>query len=298
MGFMSGVTPEIDRHHVMIARLGERYLKIRTQLHREESASAAFELEFNSELKKKREFMLSSITSYFLEVCLDKRMKFEYSENTKSLFVNLAMVIEDFRTPTYHSRDEGFQSDIEPQPAYPTRLVMQLHKLAKMLCVLRGNNHINDQFPTIFRVAIDTLPRKRAKALVFLYLHRDKQITESLIRESLGLGGGSVQTLKRQLLQLHLIDDNWRLKSTLLRRMSVLLSSVPQLSPSVYRIISSKREKKSKNNKESGGSTTGVWYTKEKCTRSSHCQCKKCVRKRELLMREAFEQEMFPKETG
>jgi len=312
MGFLSGVTPEIDRHHVMIARLGERYLKIRTQLDDEAATHAAFKLEISSRKKKKYKTMLRKLTKYFLEKCINTEMVFEYSEKTEKTFVSLARIIEKFRTPTFQTREAGMQSEYEIQSAYPTRLVIQLHKLAKMLCVIRNNPKLDDQFPTVFRVAMDTLPRRRAKMLAFLFVHRDKEITEQFIRNNLHIGGGTTQKLKHDLGELNLVNHNFKLTSWILRCMMVIMSSIPQWRTRIGYYIYIKREKKQE--KDIGGRVWGMdkslpldlHYIKstycrcpecvvlEKKSKTHHvyCWCAKCARLKERLMHKAFQRDM------
>jgi hypothetical protein len=194
LGFLAGVTPVIDRHQVVLAVLGERFLQTRIQQpDRLEVAEAAMdsvgkETEMREELAQAVAGCLAGFGTPIAP---------EVPSATRSKLARLA----DFTTRARSGvlRD-GYGRDLDyaPEPEAPTRFARQLLSLLRGIAATRGEScAAAEDLALVQRVALDCIPAQRR--LVLSALARGETDNELSTSEVAGKGRYSTPTIRRAL---------------------------------------------------------------------------------------------------
>jgi hypothetical protein len=162
LGFLAGVTPDIDLHHGVIARLGDRWLYLRlpamSDEERAEQAMRAALIDGQAMRKRVREAMTSYIDG------LDTSRQPVPSRDVLQKLVHLAVLTTEARTGV--ARDTGGKRDIlaAPEPEMPGRFMKQIVGLWRALVVME-----HEQVGAVIqRVSLDSMPPSRSRALLLL----------------------------------------------------------------------------------------------------------------------------------
>lgn len=203
-GLIAGVTPVIDRHWRVMQELGERFLKLRmiTDINPVTDRAELMEGEeerIREELKYATMGLMTNIKPY----------KVKLLPKHRAAIKELAKFIAIMRTPVY-VRFEGDElvADLKPEPEIPTRVVKQLKKLLRCLCIVRGKKESSDsEIELVGRVARDTVPQDRL--LVVRYLFNHSEVEEKQLIDDLRIARSTLRILLQQLWRLDIVDKNY-----------------------------------------------------------------------------------------
>jgi predicted ArsR family transcriptional regulator len=174
-GFIAGVTPVIEKHRIVLAQLGERYLYFRpTQESRREKTRRAIS-NVGSEGRMRDELIDAT-----LSVLAQSGDSAKISTETKEEIVSLAEFVALSRSSVARDRQGNIQ--YPPVPEIGTRSAKVLMKLATGISIARGTANIdNDIMRVIRRVALDSIPSNRARLLRTLWeMHTSPHRTDEI----------------------------------------------------------------------------------------------------------------------
>ncbi len=158
IGFIAGVTPAIDAHHLVIATLGERFLYCRVpEAPRRAVMSKARARQDETEM---RAALREAVSEFMSDLKLETP---EMPEEVGARLDSVADVVTWARSAVYRDR---FTRDIEVAPSKEglARFGMQLVSLWEALTVM-GHE---DPLDLVRRVALDSMPPARAVVLARL----------------------------------------------------------------------------------------------------------------------------------
>lgn len=207
IGFIAGVTPVIDQTYATYQALGERFIQVRMNAV-DEMKCAKMAME-NSEKESNHRQEIAGLMKELLEGILTALVMPEIDTTTYDRLAALATICVRARTAIKRDRYSR-EFDYVPEPEAPPRLAKQLALLARGLAVLRGRQIVNQEdFKTVYRVAIDCLPRNRAKLLTFLMNGRQKLNASTAMKE-LRLSGNVVYRSLEEMVALDLLKKEGR----------------------------------------------------------------------------------------
>lgn len=207
-GLIAGVTPAIDRHWKIEQQLGERFLKVRWNenldlVTRKAEQNEGKEEQMREEISKAVMDFLSRLNIHEVKV----------TGNHIEYIINLAKLVALGRTPVavknYYS---DFSFENIPISERPTRLVKQLKKLLKCLCIVRGHPEpTNFDIQTIKRVALDCIPQDRLiilKAIAEGEYETLNGLSFTSICNKTKIPKSTLHKILQQLYRLDLIEPN------------------------------------------------------------------------------------------
>jgi hypothetical protein len=228
VGFIGGCPPTIDRHHAVMASLGERFLLLRLPEASEQTAVKAL-AHAGRESTMRRE--MAEAVSSFLGRVAQPAAPLVIGERECAYLVRLAMLTSRCRSPV--ERD-GYTHEIElvPGAEAPTRLVVTLKRLHDGLSAIGVERA--QRWGIVRRVALDSIPAVRRKAL--LEVARLGEATTTGIAAALGYPPNTIRRTLEDLAAYQVLDrtpgprnaDLWRVASTF----SPMIDTLPQMSGS------------------------------------------------------------------
>ena len=233
LGLVAGVTPVIDRHHAVMAVLGQRFVQFRVrQPDRQAMAQRAMENSTREEAQRRLALAVSGFLST-LPVA-DPAVEDCHLEELKQL----ADLVTRARSGV--ERD-GWRRELDyaPEPEMPGRLARQLLSLTKGLALVHGRDGVQeDDLRRVVRVGLDCIPAVRLLALEALVRGDEDLTTTALARQA----QYSTTTIRRALEDLQSLElvicekhgqgsaDHWRLRDQWRGVLTTLLSSRAALS--------------------------------------------------------------------
>ena len=172
VGFISGVTPYIDKCHGVNQMLGERFLMYRVDEDLDPTMVALAAAQKAGQEKQMREELRDAFGSYLKQFDETWQPRFKADNDLEHKIACLATFCARARTAV--SRDRWTREvDILPKAEGPARLVKQLTMLSYGMRMLNGPDHINDDLENVYgilrRIGASTLPSIRAKILRAMY---------------------------------------------------------------------------------------------------------------------------------
>jgi hypothetical protein len=163
VGFLAGVTPVIDQHHVVMGLLGPRFLVLRlhySENERPEVARRALRLA-RQKAEMRRE--LAEATAAFLAHLPTEPPDLDPA--VRDWLVGLADLVTHARSLVSRERGHG-ALQYAPEPEVPARFALQLYALAQGPVLVAGGTELTtaDQ-PRLARVAWDGIPILRRNVL-------------------------------------------------------------------------------------------------------------------------------------
>ncbi len=192
---LAATTSEIDRFSPVNQKLGERFLKIRTDTDEEKAGNYAA---MNAGKEDAMRDELKDAVQEFLEGASSREVT--VPEESRHVIIEMARFLAFLRTPVSRNRN-GILTGL-PQPEKPGRLVKQLIKLGKGLAMVNGNAEAGEkELQVIGRVVWDASPPIRRR---ILGAFRDSQesVSHGELRDRTKL---PKSTLSRELEDLQLI---------------------------------------------------------------------------------------------
>jgi hypothetical protein len=174
-GLIGGVTPAIDRHHAVIAEMGERLLLHRLAVTGDDHARHAVEQAISNRevLEAMRAELRASVAGLFAG--LGELRARPISDEEQELLIAVAMLVARGRAAVYRDARGGELVDVGA-PEIPTRLGQQLERL------LAGMDAIGvpreAAWSAMLATALSSMPDDRLQALRFLYAHGTRTTSE------------------------------------------------------------------------------------------------------------------------
>jgi Primase C terminal 1 (PriCT-1) len=173
VGLIAAVTPVVDRHHAVMAALGERFTSYRLPPIDEERAARAALAHAGREAAMRAE-LATAVASFFRGLDLQSEPEAR-TEEEERLLVGMATLATRARSSV--ERD-GYSRDIElvPAPEAPARLASGLDRLrAGLRCIGLGRS---DAWRIVAKAAIDCVPEPRRTVLDLMVDGRTRTTTE------------------------------------------------------------------------------------------------------------------------
>jgi hypothetical protein len=197
IGFIAGVTPVIDNHHVVNALLGERFIYHRL-LTPDRRKMAVRALKARGQEREMREELQAAVAEFIEPIDFSSPMAL--SEATEDQVVALA----DFTTRARSGVDrDSYQRDITavPVPEAPTRFLKQIGSLAVALKVMGYSE--TDAMRRVAGVAQESIPPTRLNTLRLLRQTAGMMDTQE-IADEIGLATSSTRRVLEDLTALEL----------------------------------------------------------------------------------------------
>jgi hypothetical protein len=167
LGFVACVTPVIDKHHSVLAILGERFVMLRTaqpdrrKLARKALAAAGKETAMREALDEAMRGFLAT----------RKTEPPRVSEPVLEILATVADFVTRARSGVMR---DGYRRELEyaPEPEAPTRFAKVLHGLACGIALAHDRDEVTDvDLAYVLRVALDCLPDVRRRVIKALVEH-------------------------------------------------------------------------------------------------------------------------------
>ncbi len=199
-GLIGGVTPAIDRHHAVMATMGERLVLYRIHV-TDPAEQARRRLRNRGDENTMRDELARAVLTLFDRFDVDAIPPERVDAETDWL-VSLAVFVVKARTGV--DRD-GYSREVELMPTTeaPGRLVGQLAQLWSGMAAL--GVPIGEIHRAIGKIAWDSVPEMRKRALVTLY--DAGQMTNSMITSSTGIPSTSLVRTLEDLRLLGLVES-------------------------------------------------------------------------------------------
>jgi hypothetical protein len=171
VGLIGGCTPAIDRHHAVIAAMGDRFVLFRlggmveTEESRQNRDKQLMQraLSGSGDEKQLRHKLSEAVIGLFAGIKSKPR---DLVESEREFLYDLAILVVRCRSSV--SRDSHSREiDAVPQAELPARVVKQLERLLAGLDVIGLDRET--ALRTIAKVALDNMPAIRAHVLATLY---------------------------------------------------------------------------------------------------------------------------------
>jgi hypothetical protein len=161
VGLVAGATGELDRHHAVIAVLGERWITLR--LHAGKSREMATAALRRHDTQAMRAELADKVGGYLGSV--EPPELVDLDADDEELVASLATFAVLARSPVIRDRHTR-EIELVPQSEGPGRLARQLHKLA--LCLRAIGLSTGEVHSTLRRIALDSIssPRRETTELV------------------------------------------------------------------------------------------------------------------------------------
>lgn len=199
VGFVGGCPPIIDRHHAVMATLGERFLLLRfEQSSGYEQAQRA--LNHAGHEARMRPELTAVVAAFFKSLRLPAE-PLKLSERDQDALVRLASLVSRCRSAV--ERD-GFSREVELYPGAesPTRLVVTLKRLHDGLAAIGVPQ--SARWAIVQRVAMDSMPAIRRRALEVV--HRLSEADTTTVAVELGYPTSTTRRALEDLAAYGVID--------------------------------------------------------------------------------------------
>jgi predicted P-loop ATPase/GTPase len=146
VGMVGGVTPEIERHHQFIGRLGDRFLYYRMQVPENKRMNLTLKallLEGKEEELRKK---IQGVVSRFIDQCVLRIKEAEQVIIPESIIEKMAYAADLFsrmRTPVARMMDIEKTIEYRPEPEIGARSVRALKVLIKAIAFINERRHVN-----------------------------------------------------------------------------------------------------------------------------------------------------------
>jgi hypothetical protein len=184
-GLVGGVTPEIDRQHLVMATMGQRLLLYRMDMHGDDAVDATTRALGNVDDVDRMRAELRSAALGALAGTADTKPR-TLTIDERTFLVELARFVAHARAGIYRERGEVV-GKVESE--LPTRLVMALGALLRAMGVV-GVPHAAAT-AAVVQTAMGCIPNLRREALWALYDADDDPSTSALARD---LGHPTIST--------------------------------------------------------------------------------------------------------
>lgn len=166
IGLIACVTPIIDRYTKVHSALGERFLKVRSHTDRSKASKRAYgNVEQVTQMRRE----LSNATVSFLnslKIDVNNLPKLDSTQDAIILALGEYVTLMRCRLFVRYSPHGKIVNIEYVEPEIPTRVCMQLKKLAMLLAVIRGHDCVmSSEINTLIKVAQDTSLPSREKIL-------------------------------------------------------------------------------------------------------------------------------------
>ncbi len=209
LAIIAGVTPVIDRHHLVNQTLGERFLYYRIP---DDGASHSIAEKARSMAGKEQAMRkeLEQMTTQFLDQFKDPKIeKMKISDEINQKLVSLSCFIATSRTGV--SRDPYSKTiDFYPVPEGPARLVKQLWTLGAGIAIVQAKDKFDEDVLRIIRkVGCDCLPSNKNQILRSLWtkaIHGDRWETTRYLAKLINYPVPTAKLHLEDLMMLQLLN--------------------------------------------------------------------------------------------
>jgi len=209
VGLLAGCTPEIDRQWAFNAVLGERFVFYR-MAEADRAGVARRAIEQTGQETGARKAIREGVKTFLYD-----RLPILPPAPPNGLvrrIVALANFAAKGRSGIYYDV-KGQEVDYIPPPEGPGRLAKQLYLLLQSLAVVRGHPvavEDGDDFQTVSKVALDSIPPQRRRFLEELRLADPLPRTTTQLSDTTGYPAHTVAWYLEQLAGLRLVDKESR----------------------------------------------------------------------------------------
>jgi hypothetical protein len=200
LGFVAGVTPVIDKHHAVIAILGQRFVLFRPQQpDRRQMGARAIVNSRRASDGYSRQHLAGRVAAFLnglpdLDPSLD--------EHQVGQLAALADYVTRARSAVERDRWKR-ELEYAPEAEMPARFARQLASLARGLALIAHRGTVTSgDLATVTRVALDAIPAVRRRALDAL-IDGDEDLTTSALAKQVQY---STSTLRRALEDLQSLE--------------------------------------------------------------------------------------------
>ncbi|MFA5307118.1 MAG: hypothetical protein WC365_06755 [Candidatus Babeliales bacterium] len=166
-GMIMGMTPIIDVYYGLMNQLGERFIKVRFKTKRDDALHSIFtrnDKDYDTETIKIRNKIVEFLSSI-------EHKDYDPPLQYEQLITNLCEFTARMRTPLIV---QGEGDDIKGTPEEPTRVMIQIVKLCKMLACVRGKDEITEEeIDFVGKTLMQTPPLWRIQAFYYLLCNPD-----------------------------------------------------------------------------------------------------------------------------
>lgn len=166
LGFLTGSTPAIERHHAVIGELGERFLWYRLLTpDSDREAIADLALEDTGHEEQMRAEIAEAFLDVISRVDPEEVAAVTCDADAAKRIGAAANLATWLRTPVVRDyRDKTI--DYQPLPEGPARMAKALLRLGKALAAIRGEQVIDEEaLSLLVKIALDSVPPKRLAAV-------------------------------------------------------------------------------------------------------------------------------------
>jgi len=196
MGFIAGVTSVIDNHSSVFQVLGERFIQYRPK-QPDHIALAKKAMANSGDEKVMREEIENAFADFIAGVDISQGV-LTLSEEMKDKIAHLAAFCVRARSGVIRDGYSSREIELIPDSELPTRLAKQFITLFNALSLIEGNNY-DSNYGLIYRVGMDSLPKKRKKVLEML-IKQNAEIETADVAMKVGY---PTNTIRRELENLH-----------------------------------------------------------------------------------------------
>jgi hypothetical protein len=177
LGLIAGVTPVIDRHHVALAQLGDRFILLRLPEVQRLTVSGR-SLDMMGTETEERQEMRRVVRAFLESVDMSPR---KLSQAAKDAIIPISDLVTHARTGVYR---DGYKREIDdiPELEAPARLAKQVAMLELGLEAI-GHDETS-ALDIIRRVSADTIPPARMVVLRLLAVAPDAQDTTTIATQA------------------------------------------------------------------------------------------------------------------
>jgi hypothetical protein len=185
-GLIAGVTPVIDSYTTVQNLLGERFIKVRMRTDHRKAAKKAMEnVGKEKEMRIELKFATVALLNEVKQRIDNNGGKVEIPNEIEEKLLELAIFTALARSGVH--RDRQRYMTVLPEAEIGTRLAKQLKKLACALALVRGKDRVSDEeFKTILRVALDSIPKKRMRILTAFFATKSDEPDGRLSSRAVG----------------------------------------------------------------------------------------------------------------
>ncbi len=218
MGFISGVTSVIDNHQSVFAVLGERFIQYRPE--QPDTIALAKRAMANSGGEKKmRDDIQNAFADFVAGITIPNETAL-VSDDIKNRIAHLATFCVKARSGVIRDGYSSREIELIPDTELPTRLAKQFITLASAFALI-GNTTPEEDYGLVFKIGMDTLPKKRKKVFEILMSATERLETSEVAME-IGYPTNTTRRILEDLHGLSLVDrekdglgkgyaDKWRI---------------------------------------------------------------------------------------
>lgn len=220
VGFLGGITPEIERHTGFIGRLGDRFLYYRMAIpddKRAEIAIRALDDNVHEEQLRKR---IQHIASRFIDnlvLHIKDADKVEIPAYIRTKIANACDLFSRARTPIARMHDMEKTIEYKPEYEFVGRVARAFKVLIKAIAYVRGKRTVDmEDYRVILAICHGSIPSLRLEFLREAYRYYCENpyagIVTSKFSEKIGKDSGTARFHLKNLLALGLVEIDTDLK--------------------------------------------------------------------------------------